>query len=214
MLPIHTVFGALMVLFALIGGLRGWAKEIIVACSVIVALFFQHVLLTFVPPLRDLFNNLAPDTKFYTRAITFIIITIFGYASPTVISRIGGKVARERLQDILLGFFIGLLNGFLIVGTLLAFLDMSYFGVPDDQWAVQQKVDENGNPVVDQDGNPVTEVVYFPGAKGIGGIVPPEPGTTSANLLKILPPRIVEQTDAVLYLAVALSFVFVLIVFI
>jgi uncharacterized membrane protein required for colicin V production len=214
MLPIHTIFGTLMVLFGLIGGLRGWAKEIIVACSVIVALFFQHVLLTFVPPLRDLFNNLAPDTKFYTRTVVFIIITIFGYASPSVISRMGGKLARERLQDILLGFFIGLLNGFLIVGTLLAFLDISYFGVPDDQWAVQQKVDESGNPVVDENNNPVTEVVYFPGASGIGGIVPPEPETTSANLLTILPPRIIEQSDAVLYLAVALSFVFVLIVFI
>jgi uncharacterized membrane protein required for colicin V production len=214
MIPIHTVFGTLMVLFGLIGGLRGWAKEIIVACSVIVALFFQHVLLTFVPPLRDLFNNLAPQTKFYTRTIVFVIITVFGYASPTVISRIGGKLARERLQDILLGFFIGLLNGFLIVGTLLAFLDLSYFGVPEDQWAMQQKVDESGNPVVDENNNPVTEVVYFPGAKGIGGIEPPESKTTSANLLTVLPPRIVEQSDAVLYLAVALSFVFVLVVFI
>jgi uncharacterized membrane protein required for colicin V production len=213
MIPIHTVFGTLMVLFGLIGGLRGWAKEIIVACSVIVALFFQHVLLTFVPPLRDLFNNLAPQTKFYTRTIVFVIITVFGYASPTVISRIGGKLARERLQDILLGFFIGLLNGFLIVGTLLAFLDLSYFGVPEDQWAMQQKVDESGNPVVDENNNPVTEVVYFPGAKGIGGIEPPESKTTSANLLTVLPPRIVEQSDAVLYLAVALSFVFVLVVF-
>jgi len=214
MLPIHTVFGALLVLFGLIGGLRGWAKEVIVACSVIVALFFQHVLLTFVPPVRDLFNNLAPQTKFYTRTIVFIIITIFGYASPTVIGKIGSRVARERLQDILLGFFIGLLNGFLIVGTLLAFLDMSYFGVPEDQRGVQQKVDAAGNPVFDEDGKPVMEVVYLAGAKGIGGIVPPEPGTTSANLLTILPPRIVEQSDAVLYLAVALSFVFVLIVFI
>ncbi len=214
MIPIHTVFGALMILFGLIGGLRGWAKEIIVACSVIVALFFQHVLLTFLPPLRDLFNNLAPNTKFYTRTVVFIIITIFGYASPTVISRIGAKVARERLQDILLGFFIGLLNGFLIIGTVLAFLDMSYFGVPENQRGPQQVVDENGNPVFDQDGNPVMWLVYFPDAKGIGGIVPPKPDTTSANLLTILPPRVVEQSDAVLYLAVALSFVFVLIVFI
>ena len=76
MLPIHTIFGALMVLFALIGGLRGWAKEIIVACSVVVALFFQHVLLI-LDPLAKLFNNLAPTTQFYTRAIAFIIITIF-----------------------------------------------------------------------------------------------------------------------------------------
>ena len=75
-------------------------------------------------------------------------------------------------------------------------------------------VDESGNPVVDKDGNPVMEVVYFPDAQGIGGIVPPEPKTTSANLLSILPPRMIEQSDAVLYLAVALSFVFVLIVFI
>jgi uncharacterized membrane protein required for colicin V production len=214
MIPIHTVFGTLMILFGLVGGLRGWAKEIIVACSVIVALFFQHVLLTFIPPLRDLFNNLAPNTKFYTRTVVFIIITIFGYASPTVISRIGSKVARERLQDILLGFFIGLLNGFLIVGTVLAFLDMSYFGVPPNQRGVEQVVDEAGNPVLDPGGNPVTRLVYFPDAKGIGGIVPPEPDTTSANLLTILPPRVVEQSDAVLYLAVALSFVFVLIVFI
>jgi hypothetical protein len=179
-----------------------------------VALFFQHVLLTFVPPLRDLFNNMAPQTQFYTRTIVFIIITIFGYASPSVISRIGGKLARERLQDILLGFFIGLLNGFLIAGTLLAFLDLSYFGVPENQRGEEAVVDENNNPVFDKDGNQVMKVVYFPDAKGIGGIVPPEPKTTSANLLTILPPRIVQQSDAALYLAVALSFVFVLIVFI
>lgn len=213
MLPIHTVFLILAVLFGMIGGLRGWAKEIIVVCSVVVALFFQHVLLL-LDPLRNLFYNLAPTTQFYTRSVVFIIITIFGYASPTVISRIGAKVARERLQDILLGFFIGLLNGFLIIGTLLAFLDMSYFGVPEDQRGVQQKVDANGNPVYNDDGTPVMETVYYPGAEGIGGIIPPESGTTSSNLLAVLPPRIVEQWDVALYLAVALSFVFVLIVFI
>jgi len=206
MLPIHTTFGALMILFGLIGGLRGWAKEIIVACSVVVALFFQHVLLNFVPQLGRLFGDLAPQTQFYTRAIVFIIITIFGYASPTVIARIGARVARERLQDILLGFFIGLLNGFLIVGALLAFLDLSYFGVPEDQRDMTQ---------VEVDGKMVPKVErYHDDAQGIGGIVPPKPDTTSANLLTILPPRIVEQSDAALYLAVALSFVFVLIVFI
>lgn len=215
MIPIHTVFGTMMVLFGLIGGLRGWAKEIIVACSVIVALFFQHVLLLPMLPFKNLFDDLAPTTQFYTRAVVFIIITIFGYASPTVIGRIGGKVARERLQDILLGFFIGLLNGFLIVGTLLAFLDMSYFGVPREQQLWQQVMGEDGQPVRDAQGNLVEEFVgYTPDAEGIGGITPPKPETTSSNLLAILPPRMTEQSDAVLYLAVALSFVFVLIVFI
>jgi hypothetical protein len=68
--------------------------------------------------------------------------------------------------------------------------------------------------VFDKDGKPVTEIVYLPDAEGIGGVMPPEKDTTSYNLLAILPPRIVEQWEVALYLAVALSFVFVLIVFI
>ena len=213
MLPLHTVFGALLILFGLIGGLRGWAKELIVAFSVFLALFVQHVLLTFLPPLRALFENLSLESQFYTRAIVFILITVFGYASPTIVSKIGARVARERLQDILLGFFIGLLNGFLIVGTIVAFLDMSYYGIPEEMRGTQQAVDDSNAPIIDEEGNPVMEVVYFPGATGIGGIAPPEPDSTSHNLLPFLPPYVIERSDAVLYLAVAAAFVFVIVVF-
>jgi uncharacterized membrane protein required for colicin V production len=213
MVPLHTVFGALLILFGLIGGLRGWAKELIVAFSVFLALFVQHVLLTFLPPLRALFENLSLESQFYTRSVVFIIITVFGYASPTIVSKIGARVARERLQDILLGFFIGLLNGFLIVGTIVAFLDMAYYGIPEDMRGLRQKMDENNQPVLDDDGNPVQEVVYFPDATGIGGITPPERDSTSYNLLAFLPPRLIQQSDAILYLAVAAAFVFVIVVF-
>ena len=212
MVPMHTVIGALLILFGLIGGLRGWAKELIVSFSVVLALFVQHVLLL-VPIVENLFLDLAPESRFYTRAIVFIIIAVFGYASPTIVSKIGARVARERLQDILLGFFIGLLNGFLIVGTVVAFLDDVQYGVPPEMRAQQQVVDENNQPVLDDDGNPVMEWVYFPGAEGIGGIVPPEPGSTAANLIAFLPPRIIQQSDVVLYLAVAAAFVFVIVVF-
>jgi hypothetical protein len=186
MVPIHTVFGGLLVLFALIGSLRGWAKEMIVAFSVILALFVEHVLLTFVPPLTALFNNLPPQSRFYTRAILFIIITVFGYASPSIVSRLGAKVARERLQDLLLGFFLGLLNGFLVVGTLLSFLNAVSYGAPLDQ----------------------------PGAAGIGGIVPPTPDSPSSDLMAFLPPELVAKSEAMLYIAVAAAFVFVIVVFI
>ena len=186
MIPIHTVFGGLLVLFALIGSRRGWAKEMIVAFSVILALFVEHVLLSFVPPLAALFNNLPPHSKFYTRAVLFIIITVFGYASPTVVSRLGAKVARERLQDLLLGFFLGLLNGFLIVGTLLSFLNAVSYGVPPDQ----------------------------PGAAGIGGIIRPAPDSPSIGLVAFLPPELIAKSDAMLYIAVAAAFVFVIVVFI
>jgi hypothetical protein len=186
MIPVHTVFGGLLILFGLIGSLRGWAKEIIVAFSVILALFVEHVLVTFVPPVTALFNNMAPKSQFYTRAILFILITLFGYASPSIASQLGAKVARERLQDLLLGFFIGLLNGFLVVGTLLSFLNAVNFGVPADQ----------------------------PEAGGVGGIMPPEPDSTSASLMAFMPPELIEQSNAALYIAVAAAFVFVIVVFI
>jgi uncharacterized membrane protein required for colicin V production len=214
MIPIHTIFGSFLILFAVIGSLRGWAKEIIVAFSVFLALFVQHVLLEFIPPVKGIFEAMAPKSQFYTRAALFILITVFGYASPTVALRLGAKVARERLQDLLLGFFIGLLNGFLVVGTLLWFLNAAYYGLSADMWTKQQVVDEQGQPVVDEKGQPVEEVVYVPDVKGIGGIEPPKPGSTTANLIAFLPPEIIAKSNAVLYLAVAASFVFVLIVFI
>jgi uncharacterized membrane protein required for colicin V production len=186
MVPIHTVFGGLLILFALIGSLRGWAKEVIVAFSVILALFVEHVLMTFVSPVGALFANMTPESQFYTRSVLFIIITLFGYASPSIASQLGAKIARERLQDLLLGFFLGLLNGFLVVGTLLSFLNAVGFGVPANQ----------------------------PGAVGIGGIVPPQPGSTSASLLGFLPPELIRESNAMLYIAVAAAFVFVIVVFI
>jgi uncharacterized membrane protein required for colicin V production len=215
MIPIHTVFGSLLILFALIGSLRGWAKELIVIFSVILALFIEHVLLTFLPPVKALFTNMAPQSQFYTRAVLFLIVTVFGYASPTIAARFGARVARERLQDILLGFFIGLVNGFLIVGTLLSFLNAAHYGVPEGNQYQQQRVDAAGQPVVDKSGQPVMDTVYVPpDVKGIGGITPPALDTTSRNLIAFLPPELVARSNAALYIAVAAAFVFVLIVFI
>ena len=65
----------------------------------------------------------------------------------------------------------------------------------------------------DDDGKAVMETVYFPDATGIGGIRPPERDSTSYNLLAFLPPRLIQQSDAILYLAVAAAFVFVIVVF-
>ena len=214
MIPIHTVLGVLLILFAMVGSLRGWAKEVIVSFSVFLALFVEHVLLNFLPGVDQFFFGMSPETQFYTRAIVFIVITVFGYASPTVATKLGAKVARERLQDLLLGFFLGVFNGFLVIGTLLYFLQASYYGVPEGMYSLQQAYDGEGQPIYDDDDQPVLEAVYLPGAKGIGGIIPPEKETTSDNLSRFLPPAIIARSDAVLYLAVAAAFVFVIVVFI
>jgi hypothetical protein len=78
----------------------------------------------------------------------------------------------------------------------------------------QVVVDDAGQPVFDADGNPLMQTVYHAEAAGIGGIDPPEPGSTGHNLLEFLPPKLIERSNAVLYLAVAAAFVFVIVVFI
>jgi hypothetical protein len=175
----------LLILFGLIGSLRGWAKEIIVAFSVILALFVEHVLVRFVLPLAGIdFAALPQPGQFYSRMILFIVIAVFGYASPTLSSALGSKVARERLQDFLLGFFLGMLNGFLIVGSIFSFLDSANYGITAE------------NP------------------DGLWNIEPPAPETSSAELMRSLPPQLIADSTAVLYVAVAAAFVFVIVVFI
>jgi hypothetical protein len=187
MIPLNTVFWGLVVLFALVGSLRGWAKEVLVAFSVLLSLFIQQVFGQFVlgsdnpylPVLLPVGDLPAPTvyntTQFYVCTTLLVLLAFFGYASPTLAQRIGAKVVRERLQDALLGFFLGLLNGYLILGTLWYFLDQVGYAV----W----------------------------------GISAPEAETPAWVIAaSYLLPR--WLTAPMLYVAIALAFVFVIIVFV
>ncbi|MFZ6021763.1 MAG: hypothetical protein ACOYXO_19365, partial [Chloroflexota bacterium] len=107
MVSLNVVFWLLVILFALVGGVRGWARELLVTFAVVLAMFIVTVLERFVPFIRILREN-APDTLFWMRAIVLLSLVFFGYQTPNL-PRIAqtGKFARERLQDILLGFFLG-----------------------------------------------------------------------------------------------------------
>ena len=212
MVPMHTVFFMIVAVFVFIGSMRGWVKEILVTFSVVLALFVEQVLTEMVGPVAQIWTSLDVMSQFWIRTVVFVLLVIFGYASPALAASIGAKVARERLQDILLGFFIGLLNGLLIVGTLWFFLDDALYGVPPEGRTEEPVLNEEGQPVLDENGDPVIEIVYLPDAQGLGGIKPPEEGTPAASLLPYLPPELITRTY--LYVAVALSFIFVLIVFV
>ncbi|MGC9394445.1 MAG: CvpA family protein [Anaerolineae bacterium] len=125
MIPIQTVFFGLILLFGIIGGLRGWAKELLVSFSVILARFIEMVSIDYVPVLSGSLQALRADdakTWFYVRAILFILIISFGYATTIISSMLGTRARKEKLQDTLLGFFLGAINGFLITGMLWGFL--------------------------------------------------------------------------------------------
>ena len=131
MVSLVVIFWMYIILFAIIGAMRGWARELLVSFSVILALFIISVMENFVPFVR---NTLAanPVTLFWLRAAIIIALTFFGYQTPNL-PRLAGnnRFARERLQDILLGIFLGALNGYLIVGTIWYFLDSAGYPFPN-----------------------------------------------------------------------------------
>jgi uncharacterized membrane protein required for colicin V production len=133
MIPINIMFWCFVLVFGLMGALRGWAKEILVSCSVVVALFLRLVLSKYVPFVREYLNGRPPLDQFYIYSLLIIFMAIVGYAGPTVSARLAGRAARENLQDALLGFIIGALNGYLIVGTMWYFLHQANYAL----WGMQ-----------------------------------------------------------------------------
>ena len=77
MVPLETVFLGLVLFFAIIGALRGWAKELLVIFSVVLARFIEFVALVYVPVLSTSLQSLQqtdPKTWFYVRLIIFGIL--------------------------------------------------------------------------------------------------------------------------------------------
>jgi uncharacterized membrane protein required for colicin V production len=117
MVSLAFVFWMYVVLFAVIGGIRGWAKEILVSFSVILALTFITLLSNYIPFIRDVLQKDNTVLYFWLRTIILAVLVFFGYQTPNI-SRFAAKMTREKLQDIILGVVIGALNGYLIAGTI------------------------------------------------------------------------------------------------
>jgi hypothetical protein len=129
MMSLTVTFWMYVFTFAVIGAMRGWVKELLVVFSVILCLFLINVLDSFTPVFRVLSG--APATLFWVKTILLLILTFFGYQTPNIPKIAStGKLARERLQDILLGFVLGALNGFFVFGTIWYFLDQANYPFP------------------------------------------------------------------------------------
>jgi hypothetical protein len=116
MVSLIVVFWMYVILFAIIGGMRGWARELLVSFSVILALTFTTLLSSYVPFIRDMQKN-SPPVYFWLRTIILILLVFFGYQTPNI-PRFAAKMNREKIQDVILGAVIGAVNGYLIAGTV------------------------------------------------------------------------------------------------
>ena len=116
-----------VLLFAAIGAMRGWAKELLVSFSVILALALNYLLKKYVP----MIVNLPPagTSLFWIRTWITAGLVYFGYQ--TVASdKLSGKARKEKLQDALFGGVMGAINGYLMMGTLWAYLHEAQYPFP------------------------------------------------------------------------------------
>jgi uncharacterized membrane protein required for colicin V production len=123
MISIVSLFWMFVVIFALIGWMRGWAKELLVAFSVILALALNHVIRRYVPMATNLQETDA--SLFWVRTITLLVLVYFGYQTVISIPHLAAKGRTEKIQDTLFGGFLGALNGYLVVGTILYYVHIA-----------------------------------------------------------------------------------------
>jgi len=178
MVSLTVLFWLFVVLFAIIGAMRGWAKEILVTFSVFLAIFIIVLMETYLPLFKP-DSGISQSTRFWIATGTIGILVFFGYQTPNLRALAGPRFARDRVQDVLLGLILGAVNGYLIVGSIWYY--MAAAGYPFQP--------------------------YF---------IPPDPNTVmgeaAINLLSKMPP--VYLIPPWVYFAVAIAFLFVVVVFI
>jgi uncharacterized membrane protein required for colicin V production len=118
-----------VILFGVIGAMRGWAKELLVSFSVILSLALTHVLRKYIP----LASNLpeTDESLFWVRTVILLVLVYFGYQTVISIPHLASRAARERLQDTLFGAILGGLNGYFIAGSILYYVHVADYAFQD-----------------------------------------------------------------------------------
>jgi hypothetical protein len=121
MISLMVVFYIFLVIFGIIGSMRGWAKEMLIIFSVILALALIAVIEYLLPLPQSLLKDGSAE-QFWFRTIVLLLLVFFGYQSPKLsqLSKAAGR--RDMIQETLLGLFFGLLSGYMVVGSLWSVL--------------------------------------------------------------------------------------------
>jgi len=180
MISINVMLGIFIILFALAGAMRGWAKEMLVTFSVILAMFTLSVLESFVPFFKESLETMTPESVFYMKSGILAGLVFAAYQTPKI-PRLAAseRFLRHLLQDTLLGFILGAINGYLVFGTLWYYLDAT--GYPFSSVSAPDALTQTGQAAL--------------------------------RWIEYLPPAWLMSTPTI-YIAVAVCFIFVLVVLI
>lgn len=124
MISIQVIFWLLVVIFAIIGAVRGWASEVLVTFCSILGIFLLFILDNFSGFASEspLFTN--PVSHYWLQTIVFIGLVFLGYQAPNLPALSGHvRFFNVTLIDHLAGLAMGAINGFFIFGSLWFFMD-------------------------------------------------------------------------------------------
>jgi hypothetical protein len=133
MISFFSLFWIFFALLAVIGATRGRTKEFIVSLSAIVGIFLNLLLETYVPFYRDLMLTAYPTTLFVMRSGILLAVVIMGYITPSlpqVILRAQEVRPVGKVRNLFWGTALGALNGYLIVGSILFYLNSAGYPFP------------------------------------------------------------------------------------
>ena len=130
MISLTVLFGLLVIIFGIIGAMRGWAKELLVTSAIVLGLFLNSILASYIQPYQTLMVTAPPGTILSMQAGVLLLLAFFGYQTPKI-QALQPKLVRERFEEILLGGFMGVLNGFLLVGSIWFYLHQTGYATTD-----------------------------------------------------------------------------------
>ncbi len=123
MVSLLVFFYIFVFIFGIIGAARGWAKDALVIFSVILALALIAVVEELLPFTRNLLADAAPKDLFWFHWIILGLLLFFGYQTPRVKRFSEATKRAEEIRELMLGFFVGAITGFIVVGSLWYYMD-------------------------------------------------------------------------------------------
>jgi uncharacterized membrane protein required for colicin V production len=124
LISLQVIFWIFVVIFAVIGAVRGWAREVLVIFSSVLGIFILFLLENYADLAKEgaLFTN--PTSHFWLQAVIFCALVFFGYQSPNLPALAGHvRFINQSVIDNLAGLFLGAINGYFIFGSLWFFMD-------------------------------------------------------------------------------------------
>lgn len=136
MVSILVVFFMMVILFGVVGYLRGWQREIIAMAGLIASIAllsqFGYEVASFIGGFRTpdptaIDPNAPFRQQFWIQAAVLSLIAFFSYQVARLAQQVGsgrlGERLRSGLESRVTGLLFGLINGYLYIGSLWGFLE-------------------------------------------------------------------------------------------